>query len=132
MKKWMSDKNNNGTNQENTQKSLRVTLNKNFSKGNLMSAKLFESSQSNSHFKNNINSSLNSSNSNNNNFPKIKSFSTIDPDKRESSPLSESDSLKMLKQLKNEKITVNERKTNSVFLNRKDDSNLSKVYTIIN
>ena len=121
MKKWLNDKLNNVQGED--QKSLRVTLNKNFSKANLMSTKLFESSQQNT-------ASLKNSNSTGN-FPKIKG--SISPDieiKRESSPLSENDSNKISRQVKNKKIAIDDRKTNSVNQNRKEETNNSKVSLI--
>ena len=125
LKKWLSEKgnqqqNNNNNNEEN-QKSLRVTLNKNFSKANLMSTKLFESSlQNNPNLKNNNSAG---------NFPKIKgSVSPNSEIRRESSPLSESESMKILRQqVKNKKIAIDDRKTNSVSQNRKEELNNSKV-----
>ena len=100
---------------------MRVTLNKNFSKGNLMSSKLFESSNTNNiKYSNNL--------SVNNNFPKIKNL--IIPDlegKRDSSPLSENESMKPIQNVKTKKIAIDDRKTNSNSQNKKEEINNLKV-----
>lgn len=89
-----------------------------------MSSKLYENSQNYSQNRNN--SSSISSNTNNNNFPKIKSSSDVD--KPESvSQLSENDYLKLLKQVKNKKISIDDRKTNSGNQNRIEEGIVSKV-----
>lgn len=107
-------------NNEENHKSLRVTLNKNFSKGNLMSNKLFENSQ---HPTNLVLKNSGSSSS----FPKIKSSNNLDQElKRELSPVSDNDSHKLMRQVANKKISIDDRKTNSVVQNRREEDNSSK------
>lgn len=91
-----------------------------------MSAKLFENSQNNPN--NLINNSLTGIpiKTNTDNFRKLKT-TTPDLDKSKSTPISENDSLKILKQAKNNKILIDDRKTNSVSHNRIEGSILSKV-----
>jgi hypothetical protein len=62
------------------------------------------------------------------NFPKIKSgVKALEFDnKRESSPLSDNDSMKIARQVKSKKIAIDDRKTNSVSQNRKEEFNNSK------
>lgn len=121
LKKWLNDKtNHNNQSNDELQRSLRVTLNKNFSKANLLSSKLYENSQQQQ------SQALKNSNSTGA-FPKIKSgVPQEEQNKRESSPLSDSDSMKISRQqVKNKKISIDDRKTNSVS-QKKEEFNSSK------
>lgn len=79
-----------------------------------MSNKLFENSQNtNINLKNTGTSSS---------FPKIKNSNFQEPEiKRESSPVSDNDSIKIMRQVTNKKISIDDRKTNSVNQNRRED-----------
>jgi hypothetical protein len=85
-----------------------------------MSNKLFENSQQTN------NLSLKNSNSTSS-FPKIKSSGNLDQElKRESSPVSDNDSHKVMRQVTNKKISIDDRKTNSVGLNKREEDISSK------
>ena len=123
MKKWFNDKIKIRLNQDDHQKTERVTLNKNFSKGNLMSSKLYEKNPSNSLNRNNSSSKINSGFTHN-----INSSSFGDLDKRESSnQLLENESNKITKLATNKKITIDDRKTNTENKIQNQETNLYKV-----